>query len=53
MAKSNKNLHLSLSKREIIQRWIENGATKTSIVATLGKDKSDIDIEIKAQNHSN
>ena len=39
MAKSNKNLHLTLSERQIIQRGIENGATKASIAATLGKDK--------------
>ena len=38
MAKSNKNLHLTLSERQIIQRGIENGSTKTSIAATLGKD---------------
>lgn len=48
MAKSNKNLHLTLSEREIIQRGIENGSTKTSIAATLGKDKSTIGKEIKA-----
>ena len=48
MAKSNKNLHLTLSERQIIQRGIENGSTKTSIAATLGKDKSTIGKEIKA-----
>ena len=48
MAKSNKNLHLTLSERQIIQRGIENGATKASIAATLGKDKSTIGKEIKA-----
>lgn len=48
MAKSNKNLHLTLSDRQIIQRGIENGATKASIAATLGKDKSTIGKEIKA-----
>ena len=47
MAKSNKNLHLTLSEREIIQRGIENGSTKASIAATLGKDKSTIGKEIK------
>lgn len=40
MAKSNKNLHLTLSERQIIQRGIENGATKASIAATLGKASS-------------
>ena len=48
MAKSNKNLHLTLSERQIIQKGIENGATKASIAATLGKDKSTIGKEIKA-----
>lgn len=48
MAKSNKNLHLTLSDRQIIQRGIENGSTKASIAATLGKDKSTIGKEIKA-----
>ena len=49
MAKSNKNLHLTLSEREIIQRGIENGSTKTSIAATLGKDKSTIGKEINVR----
>ena len=48
MAKSNKNLHLTLSDRQIIQRGIENGSTKVSIAATIGKDKSTIVKEIKA-----
>ena len=48
MAKSNKNLHLTLSERQIIERGIENDATKASIAATLGKDKSTIGKEIKA-----
>ena len=48
MAKLNKNLHLTLSERQIIQRGIENGSTKASIVAILGKDKSTIGKEIKA-----
>ena len=48
MAKSNKNLHLTLSDRQIIQRGIENGSTKASIAETLGKDKSTIGKEIKA-----
>ena len=45
MAKSNKNLHLTLSERQIIERGIENGATKASIAATLGKDKSTIGVK--------
>ena len=48
MAKSNKNLHLTLSERQIIQKGIENGSTKAAIAATLGKDKSTIGKEIKA-----
>ena len=48
MAKSNKNLHLTLSEKQIIQKGIENGATKASIAATLGKDKSTVGKEIKA-----
>ena len=48
MAKSNKNLHLTLSERQIIQKGIENGSTKVAIAATLGKDKSTIGKEIKA-----
>ena len=48
MAKSNMNFHLTHSEREIIQRGIENGSTKTSIAETLGKDKSTIGKEIKA-----
>ena len=47
MAKSNKNLHLTLSERQIIQKGIENGSTKAAIAATLGKDKSTIGKEIK------
>lgn len=46
-AKSNKSLHLTLAEREIIQRGIENGATKASIAATLGKYQSTISKEIK------
>ena len=47
MAKSNKNLHLTLSEREIIQRGKRNDSTKASITATLGKDKSTIGKKIK------
>lgn len=46
-AKSNKSLYLTLAEGEIIQRGIENGTTKASIAATLGKDKSTIIKEIK------
>mgnify|MGYP002575844502 CR=1 FL=1 len=47
MAKSNKNLHLTLSDRQIIQGGIENGSTKASIAETLGKDKSTIGKETR------
>lgn len=40
MAKSNKSLNLSFAEREIIQRGIENGSTKTSVAAILRKAKS-------------
>ncbi len=44
---SNSNLHLTLEERRIIQTAIKNGATKSSIAITLGKDKSTIGKEIK------
>lgn len=44
----NKNSHLSLQERLIIQTGIENGSTKSAIALTLGKDKSTIGKEIKA-----
>lgn len=45
---SNKNSHLTLQERIIIQTGIENGSTKSAIALTLGKDKSTIGKEIKA-----
>ena len=48
MSINNKNLHLTLQERQIIQTGIENGSTKVAITATVGKDKSTIGKEIKA-----
>ena len=42
MSINNKNLHLILQERQIIQTGIENGSTKVAITATVGKDKSAI-----------
>ena len=47
MAASNKNSHLTLEDRRIIQKGIENGSSKHSIADTLGKDNSTIGKEIK------
>lgn len=47
MSTHNKQLHLTLNERIIIETGITNGATKTSIAITLGKDKSTIGKEIK------
>ena len=47
MAALNKNTHLTLEERKIIQRGIENRSSKKSIADTLGKDKSTIGKEIK------
>ena len=44
----NKNLHLTLTDRQIIETGIANGSDKVSIAATLGKDPSTIGKEIKA-----
>lgn len=52
---SNKNLHLTLAERQIIETGISNGSSKTAIATTLGKDKSTIGKEIKlhrAQSYS-
>lgn len=48
MSNINKNLHLTLQERQIIQTGIENGSTKVAIATTIGKDKSTIGKEIKA-----
>ena len=42
-----KNSHLTKSDREIIESGIKNGATKTSIADTIGKDNSTVGKEIK------
>ena len=47
MDSENKNKHLTLEERRIIERGIEHGATKTAIAETLGKDNSTIGKEIK------
>lgn len=47
MAAINKNSHLTLDDRIIIQHGIENESPKKSIADTLGKDKSTIGKEIK------
>ena len=44
---TNKNKHLTLEDRAIIQKGIINGATKTAIAMTLNKDKSTIGKEIR------
>ena len=48
MASSNKNSHLTLSERFIIETACFNGSTKAAVAITLGKDKSTIGKEIKA-----
>lgn len=48
MSYNNKNTHLTLQERIIIETGIENGSTKTAIALTIGKDKSTIGKEIKA-----
>lgn len=47
MASNHKYKHLTLEDRIIIETGIRNGATKTSIAKTLGKDNSTIGKEIK------
>ena len=42
MSSNNKNLHLTVQERIIIEKGIENGSTKTAIALNLGKDKSTI-----------
>ena len=44
----NKNTHMSLSDRQIIEKGINNGSSKSAIASTLGKDPSTIGKEIKA-----
>lgn len=45
------NSHLSLEERKIIEKGIEEGATKTAIAKTIGKDNSTVGKEIKAHRH--
>ena len=47
MAASNKNTHLTIAERQIIETGIRNGSTKKSIADTIGKDKSTVGKEIK------
>ena len=47
MSSNNKNLHLTVQERIIIEKGIENGATKAAIALTIGKDKSNVDKENK------
>ena len=48
MAATNKNAHLSIAERQIIETGIYNGSSKVSIAETIGKDKSTVGKEIKA-----
>lgn len=47
MSSNNKNLHLTVQERIIIEKGIENGSTKAAIALTIGKDKSTVSKEIK------
>lgn len=48
MSSNNKNLHLTVQERIIIEKGIENGFTKAAAIAlTIGKDKSTVGREIK------
>lgn len=47
MSSNNKNLHLTVQERIIIEKGIENGSTKSAIALTIGKDKSTVGKEIK------
>lgn len=47
MSSNNKNLHLTVQERIIIEKGIENGSTKAAITLTIGKDKSTVGKEIK------
>lgn len=47
MFSNNKNLHLTVQERIIIEKGIENGSTKATIALTIGKDKSTVGKEIK------
>ncbi len=47
MSSNNKNLHLTVQEKIIIEKGIENGSTKAAIALTIGKDKSTVGKEIK------
>lgn len=47
MSSNNKNLHLTVQERIIIEKGIENGSTKAAITLTIGKGKSTVGKEIK------
>ena len=47
MSSNNKNLHLTVQERIIIEKGIENGSTKAAIALTIGKDKSTVGKEIE------
>lgn len=47
MSSNNKNLHLTVQERIIIEKGIKNGSTKAAIALTIGKDKSTVGKEIK------
>lgn len=47
MSSNNKNLHLTVQERIIIEKGIENGSTKAAIALTIGKDKTTVGKEIK------
>lgn len=47
MSSNNKNLHLTVQERIIIEKGIENDSTKAAIALTIGKDKSTVGKEIK------
>lgn len=47
MFSNNKNLHLTVQERIIIEKGIENGSTKAAIALTISKDKSTVGKEIK------
>ena len=48
MSSNNKNTHLTLEERRIINTGVTNASTKVAIAKILGKDKSTIGKEIKA-----
>lgn len=46
MAATNRNRHLCLEERKLIEKGIESGSTKTAIARTIGKDNSTVGKEI-------